>query len=401
MQAVKFLTRFLFILKVFLCFQVPLYAQITQGYKYTSVINSIKSFPDSNTFTLTINKESNELSQLNTLEKEFNKKPNRKLLLSYLRSLNNGTSLGNQQYNSKVYLHLANLFARLRLYPLVMKCFLKSDLSDNDRYQTGNFIKQTSIEKKSNKNVSEQIPGNDIISEDSIKFDGIMAINDKDSIWLKTDSGYFNHCGKEIASKPEFNYEILNPFNDGKTAVKYALLIQIQQPKSGQRKIFIKVRKVGHTFITLIKYNSDSTYVARTFGFYPKKDHFLSATPIFPSSSSVFKDDQMHDWDEVVGKFISKRRFQKILQLIKQYDYRKYNLNNNNCTDFGLNAAMIGGINILNTYGKWPFGRGNNPACAGQSVLEGKVLNSDKNSTDHIFTYNDLILLNEAKLSSN
>jgi len=289
-----------------------------QGDKYASVIhNPIKSSPDSNSSTVIANRENNnEVSRFNILEEKLNKKPNRKLLLSYALSLDNSIRVDNQRYSRKVYVGLANLFARLRLYPMVMKCFLKSTLRDSSRDQTGNFVEDASNGEQSNKDSPEQRPESDTISKNGIKVAGAMAINYKDSILLKNDNGYFNHCSKEIVSKPLVSREILSPFDDGKPAVKYALLVHIQQPKSGRRKIFIKLRKVGHTFITLIKYNADSTYIARTFGFYPKKDHFLSATPIFPSSSSVFKDDELHDWDEVVGKFISKRRFQKILQLV-------------------------------------------------------------------------------------
>jgi hypothetical protein len=241
-------------------------------------------------------------------------------------------------------------------------------LPDDDVYRNGYFIRQNN----------------------GLDTTGLLAINSRDSLLLNADSGLYNHSYKEIQSVPVHAIDITNPFGDGKVAVKYALLVHIQQPKRGKPKIFVKLGKVGHTFITLVKYNADSTYVARTFGFYPKKDHVLSATPLFPSSSPEFKNDEKHDWDEVVGKFISMRKFQKILLLVKQYDSRQYNLNSNNCTDFGLNIAVIGGINILDTYGRWPLGSGNNPASAGQSVLQGKVVNTDMADNGKLFIYNDL-----------
>ena len=70
-------------------------------------------------------------------------------------------------------------------------------------------------------------------------------------------------------------------------------------------------------FITLIKYNTDNSFVSRSFGFYPRKGSVFSATPIHPSSPSVFKDDALHDWDELAGKFISPITFQKIIDLLK------------------------------------------------------------------------------------
>ena len=384
----KFPFKCLFILLVFFCCKTSLFAQETTNYNFASLNSILKTSVSKINVTSLNNRDIKELNTLNEFEKSLNKKSNRKILLTFLRSLNTNQSLPEQEYYPKIYVRFANLFARLRLYPLVMKCFLKSALPYDDAYQSGYYIRPISFEKDSITGVSEDVV------KDSINVSGVMAINDKDSLLLKADSGYFNHSGAEIDSKPVANYEISNPFEDGKTAVRYAMLVHIQQPVSGKRKIFIKIKKVGHTFITLIKYNSDSTYVARSFGFYPKKDNLLSATPIIPKSTAVFKNDELHDWDEVVGKFISKRRFQKILQLVKAYDCRKYNLNNNNCTDFGLNAAIIGGIKILNTYSTWPFGRGNNPAWAGQSVLEGTVVNLDTNNKDNLFIYSDLKVAN-------
>ncbi|BAU54179.1 hypothetical protein [Mucilaginibacter gotjawali] len=353
-------------------------AQGKQGY----LLASVKISPSANASypaSPAIAKDNDELKVLADLENSFNKKPSRKLLLSFLRELNNKPDIDARQRGSKLNLHLARLFAKLRLYPLVMKCYFKNNVPGDDIYRKGYFIKQ-------------HVAGSDSVKmmNDSLDNTGLLAINSRDSILLKTDSGFYNHDGKNIQSAPVESVDIINPFEDGKTGVKYALLVHIQQPKSGRPKIFIRLNKVGHTFITLIKYNSDSTYVARTFGFYPDKESFLSATPIFPSADPLFKNDERHDFDEVVGKFISKRRFQKILQLVKQYNSHPYNLNNNNCTDFGLDAATIGGINILDTYGKWPLGRGNNPAKAGMSVLEGKVVNSDTEDGG-LFIYNDVI----------
>jgi hypothetical protein len=94
-------------------------------------------------------------------------------------------------------------------------------------------------------------------------------------------------------------------------------------------------------------------------------------------STPVFKDDALHDWDEAIGKFISRKRFEKIIRLIAHYENREYHLGKNNCTDFGLYAAAVAGIAIKYTYGSWPLGSGNNPASAGQSILEGKFTNAD------------------------
>jgi hypothetical protein len=370
-------SRWLYIVLILMCIRIPLYAQT-----YAAIDVDSKSGSARHTNTnLVVNSNNEELKLLNDLENSFDKKPSRKALLSFLRKINADENLKDTRSGSKLYLHLATAFARLKLYPLVMKCYFKTILPYDDLYKEGHFIKQTN--------------GDSTIAVDSTAdVSGLLAINNRDSLLLKNDSNFYNHDKKEIKSKPIPQADILSPFDDGKRAVRYAMLIHIQQPVSGKPKVFVKINQVGHTFITLIKYNSDSTYVARSFGFYPEKDHLLSATPLFPSSTSEFKNDNLHDWDEVIGKFISKRRFQKILDLVKQYDHQKYNLNKNNCTDFGLNVAIISGINISGTAGKWPLGHGNNPGNTGQSVLQGKVLNTDTGNKDDLFIYNDLIPAN-------
>jgi hypothetical protein len=374
--------RLLILSLFFISIRVSSYAQEKQDYEYASssrgqFINPIVKNSDA---LKAISNNNAELKVLTDLENSFNKKPSRKLLLTFLRELNSSSIVNGQQTGPTLYTRLADYFARLKLYPQVMKCYFKTCSPDDDVYRKGYFIRQNSEERDSA-----------FKENDSLDTAGLLAINRSDSLLLKTDSGLYNHSEREVTSVTIANAQIINPFDDGKRAVKYALLVHIQQPKSGKRKIFAGLNIVGHTFITLIKYNRDSTYVARTFGFYPKKDHILSATPIFPSSGPLFKNDEQHDWDEVVGKFISEKKFQRILQLVKQYESRRYDLNTNNCTDFGLNAADIGGIKISETFGKWPFGRGNNPASAGMSVLDGKVTNTDPENPGKLFIYDDLV----------
>jgi hypothetical protein len=106
----------------------------------------------------------------------------------------------------------------------------------------------------------------------------------------------------------------------------------------------------------------------------------------------VIKDDSRHDWDELAGKFISRRQFEKILAILPSYDHRGYNLNHDNCTDFGLTMAGVGGIQIEKTAGHWPLGKGNNPGSAGQSLLEGKLGNTDPADIEPLFVASGAIL---------
>ena len=122
-----------------------------------------------------------------------------------------------------------------------------------------------------------------------------------------------------------------------------------------------------------------------TFGFGPKKDKVLSATPFRQKSIAGFRDDSGYPWDEVIGKFISKDRFEQILYLTWRYDGIKYHLSKNNCTDFGLKAAKIAGVTIKNSWGKWPLGKGNNPGVTGQSIFEGNFSDADNSDKKKLF----------------
>jgi hypothetical protein len=191
---------------------------------------------------------------------------------------------------------------------------------------------------------------------------------------LPQDSGYYQ-VNPVIESAPTRPGSIAAAYDDGRNAAFYAVLLEVKQPIPGKRKAFRYPNVVGHTFITLIKYNTDGSIVCKSFGFYPRKTGLLSATPFRPSAPSVFRDDSRHEWDEAAGRILTARQFEAILDVLRSYDGKRYNLNHRNCTDFGLEAAQAGGIRVWGALGKWPLGRGNNPGAAGQSLLQGKLVN--------------------------
>ena len=243
------------------------------------------------------------------------------------------TTIRSTPTRRRLFLDLAKVSSRLRLYPLTMKCFYNITAQTDDLPQDSTLYRDQSV--------AESVP----VNLDSIR----------------------------------------SAFADGKQAIAYALLLHIKQPVAGKRKAFVHLSNVGHTFITLIKYNRDNTVVCRSFGFYPQKSTLLSATPLHPSSPSVFKNDSRHQWDETAGKFISARQFDTIIGSLQAYDHKTYNLNHANCTDFGLEMARIAGIRLNRTIGHWPLGKGNNPGSAGQSMLEGNLTNSDPLGPDALF----------------
>lgn len=322
---------------------------------------------DSGSYSLSESQNISEASEVqfsDAGESNLHNLADRKHLLGYLKSIRVENNAGASQARARFYYRLANTFARLRLYPLAMKCFLKTMPGQ---------VSTNTISADSLKQVMTAAD-TDLADNDTEKY---LAIN-------AHDDSLFNQRPQPLKSKAITYQRIRQTFDDGKKAVAYAMLFHVKQPVRGKRKIFV-LNNVGHTFITLIKYNSDSTYTSLSFGFYPKKDNLLSATPLIPSTSSVFKDDSGHDWDEVLGKFISHRRFERIQGLILKYNGVKYNLSKNNCTDFGLQAAKLAGIGIPETYGTWPLGQGNNPGVTGQSILEHRFFSTDTGSRQPIF----------------
>jgi hypothetical protein len=269
-----------------------------------------------------------------------------KTILKLLRVAGTKNSMQNHRLGARIFFDLANFSTRLKLYPLAMKCY-------------GQAIR---LNKK-------KIWPSDIYKTDTTLYSGI----------IQTDTLEITHVPPfpTLGSMPVQSEDIMCSFQDGKTAVSFAIFIHVKQPIRGRRKAFTGINNVGHTFITLVKLNSDNSSVSRSFGFYPAKKHFLSATPVQPGDNPVFKDDAVHPWDEVIGKFITEKKFNRILAKLEKFNHTRYNLNKNNCTDFGLNEALIAGFEIKETVGSWPLGKGNNPANAGQSLLEGKYKNTD------------------------
>lgn len=335
----------------------------------------LRIIDDNYTATITSPKTDKKLSAESissfesTIESQLDTRVGREKLLEYLKDLsdNNSDELAYNQVKAQGYYKLAGLFAKLRLYPLAMKCFFKTMV-----------YKQKAQHK----------PDSVMAAQTGLGFNGpALTINAAD------DSVFVNSPvqlkeKKEKKSKSITYNRILNTFNDGKKAAAYALLFHVKQPKPGKPTVFVRAN-TGHTFITLIKYNTDSTSVSVSFGFYPVKDNIFSATPWEPETTGGFKNDSDHHWDEVMGKFISERKFQRILKLTQRYEGLEYHLSKNNCTDFALQAASFAGFGVTNSKGSWPLGSGNNPGITGQSIIAGAVYDDDND--DLFINYDEAV----------
>lgn len=297
-------------------------------------------------------------------ENNFRQSGNMKRTMSKLfRIAGMKKEIQNNTLKTRILLDLANISTRLKMYPLAMKYYGRAIRIKREKPYSVYAANQNTI--------------------DTINYFQFITSDTSEIVHYPVIT--------VLESPPVLSADIQCSFRDGKTASSYAIIFHVKQPLPGKRKAFSHINNVGHTFITLIKLNDDNSSVSRSFGFYPAKKSFLSATPVHPNDISIIKDDAFHPWDEIVAKFISERKFNRILANLEKFNHEGYNLNRNNCTDFGLSEALIAGINIKETSGRWPFGKGNNPANAGQSLLEKKFENQDPE-------YPETFSINESKI---
>jgi hypothetical protein len=308
---------------------------------------------------------------------------NNKKAFSYLiRSLKAKDDFDDDIAVAHIYYNLAIVLSRLKQYPAALKCFYKTGYV----YQQTNFKskrKQISAIDTSASLSRAELYGNAVVNENAASIIFSDSLVDGSLLSIDTTKLINNPL---LEDSPSTDYEnLLDAFYDDKPAFAYAVMLHIKQPISGRSDVFTRISKVGHTFITLIKFNIDSTVVSKSFGFYPLKDNILSATPLLPSTNSEIKNDSLHDWDETIGKFITAQKFEQILDFVDEASPKRYNLNKNNCTDFGLHIANMAGITITTTRSNWPLGKGNNPATTGQSILKGKFINTDTQNQHGLF----------------
>lgn len=214
--------------------------------------------------------------------------------------------------------------------------------------------------------------------QDPALIGGALLASNWDSLLIACQEAYAK-AENTAPSRPVKIKKLLHAFDDHKKASAYGLFLHVKQPVAGKRKPFKWFGTVGHSFITLIKYNQDGSLVSRTFGFYPKKHFLLQATPVLPWAASDYKNDSLHAWDESLGTLITESTFHKIIRATKRFARRPYHLSHTNCTDFALGIASIAGIHIEATKGSWPMGSGNDPGDTGQSILE-KKYHADSNN---------------------
>jgi hypothetical protein len=120
---------------------------------------------------------------------------------------------------------------------------------------------------------------------------------------------------------------------------------------------------VGHTFISIQQGN-----ITRVVGLYPASDVDLRN----PSVAGAFFNDSDHEFDVSLSLIIDPVKLSNVINYIKGQVGAVYNLNTNNCTDFGLATIRIAGVNLPSAYGTWGVGviggAGDNPGQLGQNI---------------------------------
>lgn len=294
-----------------------------------------------------------------------------------LISLHKGLQFKNKTESDTILSHLYNniaiVLARYNNFPAAMSCFHKAGeikATYNYKKRGKRYISQFSYAVNYAKAEAESIINDDILE--------LMIQAHINQPSLKPS--------EEIESEPIDPFSIVDAFLDNKVASHYAIMVLIKQPIAGQKKTNTGLGEVGHSFISLIKYNQDLSAVNKTFGFYPESGLLIPVNPLAPKAKSIIKDDSFHDWDQLLGKMVSKKQFEQILEYLDHNISNQYHLSNYNCSDFALTLAKIAEIDIQDTEGPWPLGRGDNPAYMGQSILGGKYINLETMNREGLFT---------------
>lgn len=135
--------------------------------------------------------------------------------------------------------------------------------------------------------------------------------------------------------------------------------LYVEQPIPNSREI---TASIGHTFIGIEQGN-----VSRYLGFYPDSAEASLLSP---------QDAQMHEnsgdiYDVSITMDVSPGQLTNVINFINEYP-EVYDLNNYNCSDFGIDVAEKCGVNLPRTigvYDKYIFRfEGRNPADLGQDI---------------------------------
>jgi hypothetical protein len=187
---------------------------------------------------------------------------------------------------------------------------------------------------------------------------GVIGVNDSGN-GVNNEETYVvdgeDNGSNEIPNVSEY----LKCFN---SSIGGEVTIYVDQPISDSSAPFF-LTDVGHSWIGITQ-KTNGLSVTRLLGFYPK----TSANPFDPSDDGKFKDDSPRDFDVSITFDFTPNQMSDLLAFIRG-PIQDYHLNENNCTNFVVDAFSKSSISLPETIGYWPNnGQGLNPGNFGQDM---------------------------------
>lgn len=200
---------------------------------------------------------------------------------------------------------------------------------------------------------------------------GGVGVLTNNSIWT-IETVLFTNVSDPVISNITDYLKCFN-VNQGATLTIYA-----DQPttnSSATWSVSLSGPDVGHTFISI-----SQNGIIRTLGYYPMPNTINPAAGNI-TSTSLLRNNENHHYDVSASISITGTQLSTIINNITSYS-STYNLNTNNCTDFGISLSNSVGMNISDTSGTWPFGgNGSNPGNLGQDI---RKLNNSNASINNL-----------------
>lgn len=166
-------------------------------------------------------------------------------------------------------------------------------------------------------------------------------------------------------------FENVNPSANATFSVK----IFVEQPVPNTTETY-SGSDPGHTFIEMSINDPSSTSVSQIFGYYPSGSVNPIPGPFYDiTADGEIRNNGSHNYHVSASIDIDNNTFFDIVNYINLFgnNIPEYNLNDYNCTDFGINIANQAGMNLPDTYGEWKkfgikLGGGSNPGNLGQDI---------------------------------
>jgi len=157
--------------------------------------------------------------------------------------------------------------------------------------------------------------------------------------------------------------------------------IYVKQPVPNSTEISTGLGDAGHTFIELTQ-ALNGNIVRQYIGLYPADD---DVSPNNPLVDGIFIDDSEEEYDVSLKVELSPEQFNNIIDYLMSFgelnEYGgitdvdpEYDLNEFNCSDFGLDIMNLSDIQIPDSTGEWggeygyDLGQGTCPALLGQDI---------------------------------